>query len=824
MAAQWERAHDRYAEIAVDAAVGPERTFTYAIPSGMLLHPGQPVLIPLLSRRVGGVVFALSDTTEIQGIRLVAGVQHPEPILAPHQLNLARWLSRETRCTLYEAAAVMLPPDFRRRLVRYLSLPDPDASAQGDDGSVNSPAEGRVLELLSRRGRVPQDAVEGSLGAGAARSLRRLVRAGLVAEQWELSRQAARPAYSQRLRLAVAEDEAQRAAGGFPLTSRRLALLQQVRLEETLDAAQARKEFGADTVRRLVGLGLLAIEERRRVRDPLEGYTPEREAPLSLTAEQADAVGHVVNSVRTGQPHTYLLHGPTGSGKTEVYLRALAACIAVGKRGMLLAPEISLTPQLVARLQSRFPGRVGLLHSGLSAGQHYDTWWRVREGAYDVLLGTRSAVFAPMPDLGLIILDEEHEWTYKQSDTPPRYHARSTAMVLGRLTGATVMLGSATPDLATYHAADRGILRSLSLRDRLRPGPDGAPRPAPLADVEVVDMREELKAGVRSIFSRSLSEALSETLERGRQAILFLNRRGAAGTVQCRDCGHVLHCRSCSSPLTYHAEGDRLVCHQCGRRYRPGGACPRCRSLHIRYLGVGTQRVGQEVERTTGARVLRWDRDAARERDAHRALMEGFARGDAQVLVGTQMVAQGLHLPNVTLVGVVLADLGLYLPDFRAGERTFQLLCQVAGRAGRGDDPGRVVVQTYTPEHYAVQAGARQDYHAFYEEEIALRRELRNPPFSRLARFSFSHTNREYGASEARRFGTELQLALAQQGLTEVEIAGPAPGYPARVRGRYRWHVVLRLPPTPATDMPSLLSTLPVPPTWSVDVDPVTLA
>ncbi|MDE2899745.1 MAG: primosomal protein N', partial [Chloroflexota bacterium] len=296
-----------------------------------------------------------------------------------------------------------------------------------------------------------------------------------------------------------------------------------------------------------------------------------------------------------------------------------------------------------------------------------------------------------------------------------------------------------------------------------------------------------------------------------------------AGTVQCRDCGHVLHCRSCSTPLTYHAEGERLVCHHCGRRYRPGGACPRCRSPHIRYLGLGTQRVVQEVERTTGARVLRWDRDAARERDAHRELMERFSRGDAQVLVGTQMVAQGLHLPNVTLVGVVLADLGLYLPDFRAGERVFQLLCQVAGRAGRGDDPGRVVVQTYTPEHYTVQAGARQDYHAFYEREVALRRELRNPPFSRLARFSFSHSNREYGSNEARRFGTELQLALAQQGLTEIEVAGPAPGYPARLRGRYRWNVVLRLPPTPATDMPSLLSTLPVPPTWTVDVDPVTL-
>ena len=368
MAAQSGWSHASYAEVAVDAAVGPERTFTYAIPDAMRLFPGQPVLVPLLSRRVGGVVFALSDVSEIQGIRAVLDAQHPEPILAPHQLELARWLSRETRCSLYEAAAVMLPQDFRRRLVRYLSLPASDAPPSPDSEVQDTlQAEGRVLELLRRRGRVPQEALQRSLGGAAVRAVRRLVRAGLVAERWELSRQAARPAFDQHLRLAVTVDEAQRAAGDFPLTSRRLALLQQVLLEETLDAAQARKEFGADTVRRLVDRGLLAIEAQRRVRDPLADYEQGPEPRLMLTAEQADAVGHIANSVRSGQAHAFLLHGPTGSGKTEVYLRALAACVAVGKRGMLLAPEISLTPQLVARLQSRFPGRVGLLHSGLTA-------------------------------------------------------------------------------------------------------------------------------------------------------------------------------------------------------------------------------------------------------------------------------------------------------------------------------------------------------------------------------------------------------------------------------------------------------------------------
>lgn len=336
-------------------------------------------------------------------------------------------------------------------------------------------------------------------------------------------------------------------------------------------------------------------------------------------------------------------------------------------------------------------------------------------------------------------------------------------------------------------------------------------------------MREELKAGVRSIFSRALSNALEDTLRHGQQAILFLNRRGSAGTVQCRDCGHVLRCRRCETPLTYHAEGDRLICHQCGRKHRTVANCPRCRGGRIRFLGLGTQRVVQDVERAFGVQALRWDRDAARGRDAHDEILGRFTRGEAQVLVGTQMVAQGLHLPNVTLVGVMLADLGLHLPDFRAGERAFQLLCQVAGRAGRGADPGRVVVQTYTTENYAIQAGARQDYEAFYDVEIQLRREHHNPPFTRIVRFLFQHTNPGYAEREAHRWGITLSENLQSQGLTEVEVVGPAPAFPARVRGRYRWQVLLRVPPTPAVDMPALLASLAVPPSWTVDVDPVTL-
>ncbi len=823
MAAQAERLSDAkplYAEIAVDAQVGPDRTFTYFIPSNATLLPGHAVWVPLLSRQVAGVVFALLDTTDIEGIRPVAGLQDPNPVLAQHQLELARWLSLETQCSLYEAALLMLPFDYRRRLSSYVGLPTERPKVVEARAEMTE-QEKRILDVLEQRGTTEQERLLRSVKGPAAGALKRLVRDGLVWQEWQWGRPRARPLYAEQLYLNVADAGA--AEEELKNAPRQRALLAHLITEGVVDAALARKEFGASAVTGLRKRGLLTIEQERRVRDPLAGQEFEQESPLTLTASQATSASAIEADLAGPNSKTFLLQGPTGSGKTEVYLQALAACIAGGKRGIMLAPEISLTPQLIARLEGRFPGRVGLLHSGLTPGQQYDTWWRIRQGDYDVVLGSRSAIFVPQPDVGLIILDEEHEWTYKQADAIPRYHARAVARKLGELIGATVVMGSATPDVGSYYSALRHDYQLLTLPDRVRPGPDMRPLVTDLAEVEVVDMREELKAGVRSIFSRALSDALEDTLRHGQQAILFLNRRGSAGTVQCRDCGHVLRCRRCETPLTYHAEGDRLICHQCGRKHRTVANCPRCRSGRIRFLGLGTQRVVQDVERTFGVQALRWDRDAARGRDAHDEILGRFTRGEAQVLVGTQMVAQGLHLPNVTLVGVVLADLGLHLPDFRAGERAFQLLCQVAGRAGRGADPGRVVVQTYTPEHYAIQAGARQDYEAFYDVEIQLRREHHNPPFTRIVRFLFQHTNPGYAEREAHRWGITLSENLQSQGLTEVEVVGPAPAFPARVRGRYRWQVLLRVPPTPAVEMPALLASLAVPPTWTVDVDPVTL-
>jgi len=627
-----------------------------------------------------------------------------------------------------------------------------------------------------------------------------------------------------------------------------------------------------DTLRDLEAAGLVAIEEEEIWRDPLAGREFVTDVPPKLTPDQ-EAVWDVVEEAirRQGERGTrgqgdsppLLLHGVTGSGKTEIYLRAIASVLSAGRQAIVLVPEISLTPQTIRRFAARFPGRVGVIHSQLSRGERYDTWRRIRAGKIDILIGPRSALFQPLPRLGLIVMDEEHDDSYKQSDPLSRrlvrYHAREVALQLGRLTGSVVILGSATPSLETYHAAQEGRIRLLQLPQRIlshrrrleeqreryhvrstryRPLAAGLDvRYVDLPRVEVVDLRQELRAGNRSIFSRALQEALARTLAAHQQAILFLNRRGAATFVMCRDCGHVLRCPRCDIPLTYHLENPKseirnpkstLLCHHCNRRQPVPHRCPICNSSRIRHFGVGTQRVEAEVKRMfPRVRTLRWDWDVTRYKGAHEAILSRFSAHQADVLIGTQMIAKGLDLPLVTLVGVVTADTALYLPDFRAAERTFQLLTQVAGRAGRGILGGRVIIQTYTPEHYAIRAAARHDYVTFCRQEMAYRRQLGYPPFGRLAKIvavdedprrcreaaEAVATMLRERISGATHFGSALHLDLA-----DVSLIGPVPCFFARYRGRTRWQVVVRAP-----DPAPLLRGLPLPPNCWVDVDPVSL-
>jgi len=438
-------------------------------------------------------------------------------------------------------------------------------------------------------------------------------------------------------------------------------------------------------------------------------------------------------------------------------------------------------------------------------------------------LGPRSAIFAPQPNLGLIIVDEEHEPAYKQTDQRPYYNARDVAIQLSDLQGVTVILGSATPDIGTYKNGLEGQFTVLRLPTRIRSGPDGETIAGRLAQTTIVDMREELRFGVRGIFSRPLDSAIRECLSRNEQIILYLNRRGTAGIVQCRDCGYVIKCKRCDYSLTYHSAGEYLLCHHCGRRYPTSKSCAQCTSKRIRYLGLGTQKVAQEVEATFNVPVLRWDSDTTIEKNAHLKLLTKFRRNEAPILVGTQMVAQGLDLPNVTLVGVILADLGLHLPDFRAGERAFQLLSQVSGRSGRGGTPGRVIIQTYLPDHYVITNGALQDYEAFFETELAYRSRYNNPPFSRLARCAFQDTNMDRGLRKAESFAKHLRDITRQRGLIDIAIIGPTPMIPSKRRGKFRWQLLIRVPISPLYDLPDTIRELSIPSDWGIELDPLTI-
>ena len=813
------------AEVAVDAPASVGHTFTYAIPPGITLQPGHLVWVPFGPRTLPGIVFSLSQETDAPYTKDILDTLDPEPVLTPHQLALAQWISERYLAPLYACAALMLPPGFTGRLRTLLTL---TPLGHANDQSGLSPGQRRLLEHLRSRGWVRLDTLQRTLGGRLDQTVAPLIEQGLVARQQRWPRPRATTLFRSFLELASNLTPATELLVRLQKARapRQAKLLEHLLASTTpVDLAWARRQFGASAVRGLLARGWTVERRVVQERDPLAGTAFPQDTPPPLLPEQAAALERIIHTLDHPEvaPRSFLLHGVTGSGKTEVYLRALAHTVAQGKRGIVLVPEISLTPQMVQRFAARFPGRVVVLHSRLTPGQHHDQWWRIRQGRADVVIGPRSALFAPQPDLGLVVVDEEHEWTYKQQDVTPRYHAREVALELGQRTGAVVVLGSATPDVATYFSAQTNQHTLLELPRRVPPGDhptEGQGTPGSLPAVQVVDMRQELKEGNRSIFSRSLTAALERTVAEGQQVLLFLNRRGAATHVQCRDCGATQRCRRCAVALTYHASEQRLMCHQCGRRTPVPAACPVCWGRHIRFLGVGTQRVVEELQRRLPqVTALRWDRDATSPAGAHQRLMDRFQQGEAQVLVGTQMIAKGLHFPGVTLVGVLLADLGLNLPDFRAGERVFQLLCQVVGRGGRGSVQGYAIVQTYDPQHYAVASAAAHDYQAFYRREIQFRKQYRQPPFWRLVRLVFQHPNRALCQREAEQVGHALSAPGGPTRAAGAEIVGPAPAYPERVRGRYRWQLLLRTQGDPTT----LIIPLRLREGWTVDIDPVSL-
>ena len=774
--------------VAVDAlADRPERAFSYRLPPEIEVpEPGSLLLVPYGRRLALG--YLLDGEPEPEPgleLRAVEAVVSG-PMLTLDLLSVAEEIAAYYRAPLGTTIAAMLPPGLESRLDRRWTVPRPGALPPTLRAAVGGREE--ISDAALRR----------ALGPRRLATLEKLRRSGAIVARWSLRAPELRAKRVRTLRL-LGGGTARR---GAPLQAAILAAL----TDEPQPVSEVAEQVGADpssvlaAAHRLVARGAAAIDWKVVERDPRAHRTTDAPRRHDLAAEQRAALDQIEELPPGGE---LLLEGVAAAGKTDVYLVAIAAALAAGGRAIALVPEVSLVTQLADRVASLVGDDLAVLHSGMSAGERHDTWWRILRGDARVVVGTRMAAFAPLSDLSLIVVDEAHDGAYK-ADRTPRYDARWVARRRAALVGARVVMGTATPDVVTISRARGGLVERARLLER-RVGS------APV--IEIVDLRAELAEGNRSVFSRALDEALGELKPGAEQAILLMNRRGAATFILCRDCGESVRCPDCDLPFVFHLAGGRLRCHHCGRTASPPETCPHCGSRRIRYFGAGTQRVEAELRtRHPGLRVARLDSDALAARRGFEAIYDTFREGTVDVLVGTQLAAKGLDLPSVTLVAVIAADVTLNLPDFLAPERTFQLLAQVAGRAGRGPLPGRVLIQTYAADHYAIRAAARLDVDGFADEELPRRRLLGYPPVSVLARLLIADPDRE--RAEAR--GREAASAVALAGVT---VHGPLPAYVPRRAGRWRYQVVIR-----ARDEEARALALDVVPAGvAIDVDPESL-
>jgi primosomal protein N' (replication factor Y) len=809
----------RLVEVAIDAAgAAGARPYTYRVPPSLAdLVDGEAVLVEFGRRQALGVILGPATSAPDAATKdLIDRVRADGALLPPLTLMLVRWVAGHYLAPPAMVVRSFLPPGLLERL-ELVAEATPMAPLDDRDR-----IDADLLDQLADGARAVRDLAAPDGRAGLLRRLRGLAAAGAISLDWTLLGASAGPRYERRVHLtdagraAVAMLAVGDRPSGRPLGPRQIALLAEIGTggsdADGWPAAELGQRHGTAAVAGLVRRGLLRAEVRERPRRPLAsrpaGRRGGRPSTSRLTEAQQGAVDAAIAAVATRDPRPLLLDGVTGGGKTAIYVEAIAAALEAGRPALVLVPEIALALPLVDRLRADLDARVALVHSGLADGERADEWRRIRAGEIDIVVGTRLAVGAPLAEIGVIVVDEEHDAAYK-SDRTPRLQARDAALELGRLAGAAVILGSATPSVESYGRAIAGDYGRVVLPTR----PVGE-----LPLVEVVDLRAELADGHRGAISRPLDAALAGLdPAAGEQAILVLNRRGTASVVLCRDCGHVQACPDCERPLVYHQAGVTLRCHHCGRATPLATRCPSCASPRIRYLGGGTERIEREVRAAhPNLRVDRLDRDVAERRGAAARVIDTFSAGGTDVLVGTSLVAKGLDVPSVVLVGVVSSDVALNLPDERAAERTYQLLRQAVGRAGRGERRGRAILQTYQPEHPAIDAVRRDDAAGFYASELDLRRRFGSPPFGRTIKLTVAMPDRETAEAEGTAMAARLRERAAAQGLA-VDVAGPAPAYIARRNDRWRFHLVLRGP-----DPLTVLGEDPGPP-WSVDVDPESL-
>ena len=780
----------QYVEVAVPVHVSS--TFIYRLPVSLrqLAQAGSRIVVPLGRKFVTGYIVDVLETlragTSLQEseIKEAKDILDVVPLVTPELLQLTRWVAEYYLAPWGEVIKAALPPGISPTIEQFLSITDNGRTELSKFSAAdNLSTKQQLLQLVGESEEIKLAAVSDLLASDSVGKLaRELEDEGLLQIMQRPGSEFVKAKYQRSVRLLPGAEASEDAGRKF--TEAQLRVIEALKERDSLAVPEllARADVSFSSVSTLQKRKIVEVFEQRLRRDPLGDATFEQHEDYQLTTDQQNVLAELDGPLRARAYAAFLLHGVTGSGKTEVYIRAMRVALGLGRSALMLVPEIALTPVFSRRLRMHFGDRVAIFHSGLSRGERFDEWTRVRNGEARIVIGTRSAVFAPIKDLGLVIVDEEHESTYRQQDSP-HYHGRDTAIVRAQKESAVVILGSATPTLESFHNASTGKYRYLQLPNRLGN--------RPMAVAEIIDMREVFVRHQKpKIFSDELLRAIEETHKKQEQSIILLNRRGYSSFVLCRSCGESVQCPNCDVTLTYHRSERVIICHYCNHREAAPQKCPSCEGKFIYYVGEGTQQIEEQLKKLFPAlRIARIDRDTASRRGAFEKSLSEFGEGKIDMLVGTQILAKGHDFPNVTLVGVVSVDAGLALPDFRAAERTFQLLTQVAGRAGRGDRAGKVLIQTYHPYHYALRHASAQDYSGFYKEEIRHRQNHTYPPFVALASLLVHGTDIVRVRSEAVELRKELDRANTERA---ARILGPAPAPLGRLKGEFRVQLLIK--------------------------------
>ncbi len=760
-----------------------DKAFDYLVPPEIEgeMKIGSRVLVPFSmgNKEMEGFCMGFSETSDTKRLKSIIRLAHDDRAFDEDMLPVIEWMHKKYLAPYLDIIHTIVPSGTAVKSKEWI------LSGESDISEEKSDIRRRILQAVSDNGGgIEYDELKKLFENDIRTHVREMIKSGALSREYR-SNAEIKDKKIKCLRLAVSKEKAQEEAENIrkkaPVQARILEILSEnefVALSDLVKFANASSSASKSLVKKgLVSEFMLTID-----RDPYWNRTFEKNEKMTPTAEQKTAIDMITESVKNGGNKTYLLHGVTGSGKTEVFMQAIEYAVSQGKGAIMLVPEISLTPQMVSRFMSRFGRRVAIFHSGLSLGERYDQWKKIRDGKCDIVIGARSAVFAPIKNIGIIIMDEEHSDTYK-SDMSPRYRAAEVAKKRAEISGAAVVLASATPSVESYYKAKNGEYTLIEMNERYNKNK--------MPDIIISDMRSELSKGNKSMLSGRLYNEISENLKRGEQTILFLNRRGFSTFVSCRSCGFVPHCPHCNVSLTYHKYENRLKCHYCGYSEPNYTECPVCKSKYIRYFGGGTQKVEEEIQRLfPSATTIRMDMDTTGKKQSHEKILQKFEKDKIDILIGTQMVAKGLDFENVTLVGVVTADTMLHINDFRSGERTFAMLEQVSGRAGRGDKEGRAVIQTYTPEHEAISLVKTHDYKTFYENEIAERKAMWYPPFCTVISVMLQGSDEKRTSEAARAFVAKLGDLndLGQR----IQVLGPIPSYISKIKNKYRWQIIFK--------------------------------